>query len=153
MRAFPVAANEVSRFIYRGTEDTETRLLFRPSILYRAESKVSHVRARPIAIVVMLFTFAWVALAFFAAADTGRMQSVERDASLLQRSEAAATIVVGDRVTKVRSIGMPVAFGAVGIVALALMALRRLDAASLVGMTVPRSRTTRASVQRGPPVS
>jgi len=100
----------------------------------------------------MLFTFAWVALPFFAAADTGSThEDVKSDAALLQRSEATATIVVGDRVTKAPWAGVPVALGALGSGALALIALRRRGVAGIAGVAAPRPSIPRSWLERGPP--
>lgn len=100
----------------------------------------------------MLFTFAWVALPFFAAGATGATHDdVKSNAALLQRSEATVTIVVGDRATKAPWAGVPVALGALGSGALALIALRRRAAAGIVGVAVPRLSIPRSWLERGPP--
>lgn len=107
-------------------------------------------RARPIALVVMLITFAWVSLPFFVTVDAAHRQDVQRNASLLERSDATATFVVGDRVTKTHSLGALIAFGAVAIAACAFMMLH-LGLASTLGVGLPRPAQRRSACERGPP--
>lgn len=107
-------------------------------------------RARPIAVVVMLITFAWVSLPFFVTVDAAHRQDVRRNASLLERSDATATFVVGDRVTNGRWLGAPIAFGAIAIGAFAFMSLH-LGAVCMLGVGLPRPSQRRSAPERGPP--
>jgi hypothetical protein len=108
------------------------------------------VRARPIAVVVMLITFAWISLPFFVTVDAAHRQDVQRNASLLERSDATATFVVGDRVTKARWLGAPIAFGALAIGTFAFVSLH-LGVACTRGLGLPRPTQRRSAVERGPP--
>ena len=108
-------------------------------------------RARPIALVVMLITFAWVGLPFLAAPDSASRPDLATDAPLLQRSEATPTFVVGDRVTKTAWDGSPITIGILAVGALALLTLRRLAAAQLVSVATSRPSPVSTFPERGPP--
>jgi hypothetical protein len=98
----------------------------------------------------MLITFAWVGLPFFVTVDAAHRQDVQRNAWLLERSDATATFVVGDRVTKTRWLGVPIAFGALAIGAFAFLALH-FGVVCTLGVALPRPLQRRSALERGPP--